>query len=509
MLFHETRKYRETGSQTDMSLLRRLISDTAIYGTSSILARGLNYLLTFLIASVIPTQEFGVFTDLYAMVGFMLVVLTHGMETSFFRHVNILDKSKNVFGTAFLSVAGVSAVFLLLTLLFLQPVADGLRYPDQTTYIAVFSFIIFFDVLSAVPFANLRQKGQAKMFAAVKIANIVITILLNVFFLLVCPWLINSGQGGFAEWVEGWYQADNKVLYVFIANLAASALTFLLLSPGLRSIRFRIEPEVYKRMLVYALPIMVMGFAGVINEMFDRKILRFLLPYDDAMNLQLLGIYGFAYKISMVMSLFLQAYRYAVEPILFSEARSDQAPKAYAAIMNYYTMTACLLFILILFNLPLLEYLLFEVANFNADYKASFSIVPVLLAANGFLGVYFNISTWYKVSDKTMYGAMIAFLGAAITIGLNVWLVPVYGYTASAWATLVCYIVMTGAGLAVGQRFYPIPYAYKRLAVYGFGAVLLYLVFYLLKDMHWAVCSASSVVILLTAGLTARNLRQG
>jgi len=478
-----------------MSLLKRLISDTAIYGTSSILARGLNYLLTFLIATLIATKEFGVFTDLYAMVGFMLVVLTHGMETSFFRHVNIYEKQRNVFGTAFLSVAGFASVFLILTLTMLQPIADLLRYPDQQAYIAIFSFIIFFDVLSAIPFANLRHEGKAKTFATVKILNITITILANVFFLVVCPKLIDTGSG-FAIWITQWYDPGNKVLYVFVANLIASAATFLMLLPGLRNISFKIEKEVYRRMLRYALPIMIMGFAGVINEMFDRKILRFLLPGSDEENLTQVGIYGFAYKLSMIMSLFLQAYRYAVEPILFSEAKNKQATSAYATIMKYYTLAASLLFLIIVYNLPFLEFMLFEQFSYNPDYRASFKVVPILLAANGFLGIYFNVSTWYKVSDRTLFGAMIAIFGAAITIGLNLWWVPVYSYTGSAWATLICYLAMTGTGLYFGQKYYPIPYQFSKLASYLLATGALYVLFYALQGLNWYWFSLISVAII-------------
>ena len=488
-----------------MSLLKKLISDTAVYGTSSILARGLNYLLTFLIASLIATEDFGVFTDLYAMVGFMLVVLTHGMETSFFRHVNIFDKEKNVFGTAFLSIAAVTTIFLIISLLTLQPIANGLRYPDQKSYIAIFSFIIFFDVLAAIPFANLRHLGKAKHFAGIKIFNIILTILLNLFFLILCPKLVGEGSGAFSEWISGWYESDHKVLYVFIANLMASAATFLLLLPGLRIIRFKIEKTVYRRMLVYALPIMVMGFAGVVNEMFDRKILRFLLDGTDAENLQQVGIYGFAYKLSMIMSLFLQAYRYAVEPILFSEAKTDQAPKAYASIMSYYTLAASLLFLIIIYNLPLAQFLLFDTLNFNPDYKDSFRIVPILLAANGFLGIYFNVSTWYKVSDKTLYGAMIAILGACITIGLNVWWVPIYGYDGSAWTTLICYVVMTMAGLYIGQRFYPIPYAYLRICAYLLSALILYVLYFYIQGLPWYIYSLISLGIVTAYGILLTN----
>lgn len=490
-----------------MSLIKRLVSDTAIYGTSSILARGLNYLLTFLIAQLIPTSDFGVFVDLYAMVGFMLVVLTHGMETSYFRHVNILPKSANVFGTAFLSVAGITTLFLILTLAFLQPIANLLSYPDQTAYISVFAFIIFFDVLSAIPFARLRQLGKAKFFASLKVLNILLTIGLNIFFLIACPNLVEQGSGVLAEWVAGWYNPGNKVLYVFLANLLASTMTFSLLLPGLRDISFRLEKLVYRRMLRYALPIMVMGFAGVINEMFDRKILRFLLPGNDTENLRQVGIYGFAYKLSMIMSLFLQAYRYAVEPILFSEVKDEeQAPRSYAAIMRYYVMAASFLFLFILFNLPLANQVLFVWGNYNPDYQASLAVVPILLAANGFLGIYFNVSIWYKVTDKTMYGAYIAILGAVITIVLNLWLVPYYGYYASAWATLACYAIMTMVGLWIGQKKYPIPYDSGRILFFIGLSALFFLLHRLLLQVDWFYHSAISIALI---GLYIIILKRG
>ena len=477
-----------------MSLLKRLISDTAIYGTSSILARGLNYLLTFLIADIVATAEFGIFTQLYAMVAFLLVILTHGMETSFFRHVNLYDKSKNIFGTAFLSVAGFATIFLVLTILLVKPIAVGLNYPNQQNYIAIFAFIVFFDVLCAVPFANLRHLGKAKRFATIKILNILLTIALNVFFLIVCPKIITQ-ESTITNWVNSWYNPSNKVVYVFIANLIASAITLLLHAPQLVKISFKIEKAVYKRMLWYAFPIMLLGFAGTINEMMDRLILRSYLPHGDEENLVQLGIYGFAYKLSMIMSLFLQAYKYAVEPILFAEAKNDDAPSTYATIMKYYIIAIAVLFVLMVFNLPLIEYILFEVINYNEDYKAAFRLVPILLGANAFLGIYFNIATWYKVTDKTMYGAYIAFFGAAITIILNVVFVPVYEIDASAWATLICYVAMAIVGLWVGQKFYPIPYQFKKLMFYlGFAFIGL-AIFKVIHQIPFYYLSLLSIVL--------------
>ncbi len=475
-----------------MSLLKRLISDTAIYGTSSILARMLNYFLTFFIATLIATAEFGIFTDLYAMVAFLLVILTHGMETSFFRHINILDKSKNVFGTAFLSVASFASIFLLFAILFLKPIAVGLRYPDHQSYILIFAFIVFFDVLSAIPFANLRHLGKAKKFAAIKVFNVCVTIALNVFFLWACPKLID-GQSNFSEWINGWYNADTKVIYVFISNLVASGINLLLLLPELSKISLKIDKEAYQRMLKYALPIMLLGFAGTINEMFDRKILRFFLPYDDAENLRLLGIYGFAYKLSMIMAMFLQAYKFAVEPILFSEAVNKNAPSTYAKIMKYYLITVCVIFVLMVFNLPLIEFMFYKISPISPDYKEAFKIVPILLAANAFLGIYFNIATWYKVSDKTMYGAYIAFFGAAITITLNIIFVPIFEIEASAWTTLICYVAMITIGLWLGQKHYPIPYQFKRLLLYIGITALLFSIYTLCRTLPFYYLTAISI----------------
>ncbi len=477
-----------------MSVLKRLISDTAIYGTSSILAKGLNYLLTFLIAKIVAPSEFGIFIELYAFVAFIQVVLTHGMETSFFRHVNILDKEKNVFGTAFLSVSGFASLFLLLALLLLDPIAVGLQYPDQKSYVAVFAFIIFFDVISAIPFANLRQIRKAKAFASIKIFEIILTILLNIFFLFGCPYIIQQ-QGSFAEWVSSWFQEDNLVLFVFVANLLASISKFLMLVPSMTNISLKIEKAVYKRMFSYALPVMVMGFAGVINEMFDRAALRRLLPYNDETNQTHVAIYGFAYKISMVITLTLQAYRYAVEPMLFAETDQKKAPPTYALIMKYYVIGIVAIIIMTLFNLPLMNFILVDLLDYPVEYANSFKIAPVLLVANALLGIYFNISIWYKITDKTKYGAYIAIVGAIVTIALNIWWIPIYGYVGSAWATLICYTIMTSIGLWIGQKYYPIPYAFKRISLYLFIALISYGIYLLMGELDWYFFTIVSLVM--------------
>lgn len=493
-----------------MSLLKRLISDTAIYGTSSILARGLHFLLTFLIIKIVAPAEYGIFTQLYAMVAFLMVILTHGMETSFFRHVNLYGKEKNIFSTAFSSVGILAITFLILTLLFLSPIAGVLNYANQEIYIAIFAFIVFFDVLCAVPFANLRHEGKAKQFAGIKIFNIVLTILLNLFFLVGCPALIR-GDSSLGHWIESWYLVEQKVIYVFIANLAASAITLLLHAPQLLKLTFKIDRVVYKRMLLYALPIMLLGFAGTINEMMDRLILRDYLPYSDEENLVLLAVYGFAYKLAMIMSLFLQAYKYAVEPILFSEAQTEKAPSTYALIMKYYVIAVCVLFVLMVFNLPLLKHFLFNVIHYDENYRAAFKLVPILLGANAFLGIYFNIATWYKVSDKTMYGAYIAIFGAIITITLNLIFVPIFEIEASAWATLICYVSMAAVGLWFGQKFYPIPYKFTRLLFYIGLALVGFGLFEIVNHFSNSIALFTALSLLISGGfvLLVRKLEFG
>jgi len=451
-----------------LSILRRLASDTAAYGISSILARLINFLFGFLIIKYITQAEFGTYTNFYAYAGFILVVLTHGMETAYFRFVNKSESKEDAFTTAFFSVLLAVLFFILIIYVFQQPIAAYIKEP--ALYVRLFLWMMVFDALSAIPFASLRKQGRPFLFAGLKILNILFFIFFNVLFFILFPKFNFSFQ-------------TTKVSYIFIANILASALTFLLLLKQLDQLHFRLDKALYKTMLRYALPIMLVGFAGMINEVLDRIIMTRLLPFDDLTNKEQLGIYGFNYKFAMMVTMFLQAYRYAAEPLFFKNADKADNKQMLANTMKYYVICVCVLFLSITLFMPLIQYGFIRYSPKSTAYFSGAGIVPVLLIANICLGMYFNISTWYKIKDKTYVGAIIAAIGALITIVMNVVLVPRYGYWGGAWATLGCYFSMVIIGYITEQKNYTIPYDTARILFYLFFSIAIYLLFdFLLKN---------------------------
>lgn len=444
-----------------MSTVKKLATDTAAYGVSSILARLINFLFGFLIIKYISQAEFGTFTNFYAYAGFILVVLTHGMETAFFRFVNKEESKEKAFSTAFYSILFVVAFFILLGYIFQQPIADYVKEP--TLYVKFFIWMMAFDTLAAIPFASLRKQGRPIAFAALKVMNILLFMAFNVVFFILLPKLN--------------YELDfTKVSYIFIANIFASIITFLLLLKQLKQLHFSLDTGLYKQMLKYSMPIMLVGFAGMINEVLDRIIMTRLLPYDDITNKEQLGIYGFNYKFAMLVTMFLQAYRFAAEPLFFKHAEKSDSKTILASTMKYYTICVCVIFLSIVLFLPLIQYVFILYSPKSAAYFVGADIIPILLMANICLGIYFNISTWYKVTDKTYVGAIISIVGAVITIIMNVILIPKIGYFGGAWATLACYVSMVIIGYITEQKYYPIPYNYKRILFYLFFALALFLV---------------------------------
>lgn len=444
-----------------MSTVKKLATDTAAYGVSSILARLINFLFGFLIIKYISQAEFGTFTNFYAYAGFILVVLTHGMETAFFRFVNKEESKEKAFSTAFYSILFVVAFFILLGYIFQQSIADYVKEP--TLYVKFFIWMMAFDTLAAIPFASLRKQGRPIAFAALKVMNILLFMAFNVVFFILLP-RFN-------------YALDfTKVSYIFIANIFASIITFLLLLKQLKQLHFSLDAALYKQMLKYSMPIMLVGFAGMINEVLDRIIMTRLLPYSDIVNKEQLGIYGFNYKFAMLVTMFLQAYRFAAEPLFFKHAEKSDSKTILASTMKYYTICVCVIFLSVVLFLPLIQYLFILYSPKSAAYFVGADIIPILLMANICLGIYFNISTWYKVTDKTYVGAIISVVGAIITIVMNVILVPKIGYFGGAWATLACYVSMVIIGYVTEQKYYPIPYNYKRILFYLFFALALFLV---------------------------------
>ncbi|MDY6394933.1 MAG: oligosaccharide flippase family protein [Bacteroidales bacterium] len=463
-----------------MSDIKRLASQTAVYGIPTIVGRFLNYFLVPLYTYNIATQDYGVVSELYAYVAFLMIILTYGMETAFFRFSQDYDKSK-VYNTALFSLMVSTTLFLLITFLSLSPICSAMQYSNHKTYIALFLIILALDALRAIPYALLRRENMAKRFAFIKTVDIFSNILFNLFFIALCPILYDKGF----YIITSWFNPNDLVLYIFISNCLASFISFILLIPQFSQFRFNIDFKVLKRMLVYGFPVMIGGLAGMVNETFDRIALKHLVSIPDYITdtakiaeykMSQIGIYGACYKLSIVISLFIQAFKFAAEPFFFSKMKQQDAKKSYSEVMTAFVIFLCFIFLIVMGYIDLFQYFM------GKDYRIGIMVVPILLMANIFLGIYYNLSIWYKVSDKTKYGAYIALIGAAITLIGNYFLVPILGYKGAAWTTLICYFVISLLCYLIGQKFYPVAYKVKRIAFYILFSLGLYSVMYYLQD---------------------------
>ena len=423
-----------------------LAGQTLIYGMSTVGGRFLNYLLVVVHTNVFAQAEYGSVSELYAYVGFFVILFTYGLETSFFRYSQKLGKDPRVYGTALRSIIVSSIALSGLIAIGSQPIANLLRYPQHPEYIAYLGAILGLDAIAAIPFAKLRADNRPAWFAIVKLTNIGINIGLNVLFLIILP-AVNDA-----------FQRD--IGYVFLANLVASAVTLLLLLPQMKGLRGGFSLSLWKPMLRYGWPLVVVGLAGMINELIDRPMLKYLLPGTLQENLAQVGIYSACYKLSILMTLFIQAYRYAAEPFFFAQASKENAPQLYAQVMKYFVIAGVLIFLVVMLFIDVFKFLI------GPEFHGGLHIVPILLMANLFLGIYYNISIWYKLTDKTITGAFIALIGAVLTIVLNIMLIPVLGYEGSAWTTLAAYFGICVISLGVGQRHYHIPYRLDRVLFY-------------------------------------------
>ena len=452
-----------------MNPLKKLVGQTAIYGLPTIVGRLLNYFLVFLYTRVFSTGEYGVVTELYAYVAFLMVILTYGMETAFFRFSK-KENVENVYNTSIISLLFSSLIFIAFTWLFSSSISSALGYANHTEYIVWFAWVLGLDALSAIPFAKLRELNKARRFALLKILNIAAQIGLNLFFLILCPWLAkNSGDGFVNNILHLFYNPSVGVGYIFISNLIASAITLLLLLPEIMDIKLHFDKQLWKQMLIYALPIMVWGMAGIVNETFDRILLKHLVPAANNPMAQL-GIYGACYKISILMTLFIQTFKYAAEPFFFSHASREDARQIYADVMKYFIIVCAFIFLGVMMYIDLVIFFV------GKEYRVGAPVIPILLMANLCLGVFYNLSIWYKITDKTMYGAYISVFGAIVTLVLNFWLVPIFGYMGAAWATLICYFSIMFISYLLGQKHYRINYDLKKIGLFTGLALLLYFI---------------------------------
>jgi len=450
-----------------MSLLKKLAGETAIYGLSSIVGRVLFFLLTPLYTRLLPKVEYGIVSELYALVGFLMVFYILRMETAFFRFGTDETKRGEAFSTSLWSVVGTSLLFSTLILCFAKPITAWLDYaPEQSIFVTIFGLILALDTIAEIPLARLRLEHRAKRFAFVRMTGIGINLGLNLFFLVACPWLIKNG---IAEGlVSKIYHPAFGMGYIFLSGLIASTAVLLLLLPELRKLEFRFNTKVWRTMFVYAAPLILASMAGIVNEMLDRELLKHLLPGDSKSNLAQIGVYSACYKLAMLMSLITQAFRYAAEPFFFANAKHKDAKVLYGDVTKYFTILGAATLLGVLLYLDVLKYFIDE------PYWEGLGVVPILLFANLFLGLYYNVSIWYKLTDQTKIGGWIAVGGAIITIVLNVWWIPRIGYLGSAWATLICYASMTAACWWWGRKYYPVQYDWVRMGGYVVLALVLY-----------------------------------
>jgi len=446
--------------------LKQLFGQTAIYGFGTVVPRLLNYLLlTPFFTRVFDLEEYGIITELYAYVVFLMIILTYGMETGFFRFAQTQKDDKRVFSTSLMSIFVSSLLFIVLTRIMSQPFSRMLGYVEHPEYIIWIGVIVGVDAFTAIPFARLRWQNKAVKFASVKIASVVLNIGLNFLFLLLLPSL---EVGGSTSWLMKIYNPDIGVGYVFISNVASSLLALVLLSGTIISVKPAFDRGLWISMIGYSFPLLISGLAGTVNEALDRVLLRHLLQDPDS-SLAQLGIYGANYKIAVLMTLFIQMFRYASEPFYFGNADKANAKIIFAQVMKYFVIASLLIFLVVNLYIDLFKHFI------GNAFHEGLHIVPVILFANLLLGIFFNLSIWYKLNNLTRYGAMITIMGALITFLVNWFFIPVYGYNASAWAHVACYGSMVIFSWWLGRKYYYIKYPMKSIGIYLAMAAAIFL----------------------------------
>lgn len=435
-----------------MAGLKSLAKDTAIYGVSSIVGRFLNYLLVPIYTISLPasTGDYGVITNMYAITALLLVLLTCGMETGFFRFANKGEEDPvKVYSTTLLTVGGISLSFLFICLLFLEPIAGAMGYEEHPWYLGMMLIVIAMDAIQSVPFAYLRYKKRPIKFAALKLLFIFASIILNIVYFV--------------------FLKGTDVGAVFVINLICTSVVMVCLISELRGFRYVLDRELMKRMFRYSFPILILGIAGILNQVADKIIFPFVYPDKVEADVQL-GIYGATSKIAMIMAMFTQAFRFAYEPFVFGKSKEKDNRRMYAQAMKFFIIFTLLAFLVVMFYLDILRYVI------GRGYWEGLKVVPIVMAAEMFMGVYFNLSFWYKLTDETKWGAYFSIVACSIVILMNIFLIPVYGYMACAWAGFTGYAVAMLLSYFVGQKKYPIAYDLKAIGVYVLVALILYVI---------------------------------
>jgi len=435
--------------------ISKLAGQTLVYGLGTIIPRFLHYfILTFFYTRIFSAGEYGVVTELYAYMVLFLVVLTYGMETGFFRFAQSNSNPDLVFSTAFFSLAATSLVFVMLANILIGPFSSLLKYENNPGYIRMFIIILALDAITAIPYARLRRDNRPLRFSLIKIINVLVTVVLVLFFLKIAPDLTKKGVT-----LPGWlYNSELGVGYVFLCNLIASGVVLILLLPEIMGIKPGFSFKLWKEMLGYSFPLLIAGLAGTINDALDKMILRRMSGEEH--GLEIVGIYGASYKVAVLMSLFIQMFRFAVEPFFFEKSTDKDAREIYASIMKYFVIICVTIYLGLNLYISVIQYFI------GNQMREALSVVPIVSMGYLLYGVFVNLSVWYKVNDLTKYGAMLTIGGSLITVAINIIFIPLYGYIASAWAHVACYGFMVLGSFFFSRRHYPIPYETGRIIGY-------------------------------------------
>ena len=459
-----------------MGKLTTIFKDTAIYGLSSIIGRFLNYLLVPLYTAQLSAASggYGIITNIYAYVALAMVLLTFGMETTYFRFTNKTHTdSQTVYGTTLITVGSVSLVFAVLVLLLLSPVSQLMGYGDHPEYVGVMAVTVAIDAFLCIPFAHLRQQKKALKFAALKLLNIAVSILLNLIY---------------------FYFMDGKdVGYAFYINLVCTVMLAVCLITEYTGFRWKLDTQLLRTMLSYSWPILVLGIAGILNQTADKMLFPYI--YEGSDMREQLGIYGACSKIAMIMAMITQAFRFAYEPIVFAGVKDKDQHEMYEKAMKYFIIFTLLAFLVVVAYLEVLKFII------GADYWVGLEVVPIVMAAEIMMGIYFNLSFWYKIIDKTIWGAIFSGIGCAVLLAVNIIFVPKYGYMACAWGGFAGYGVAMLVSYFVGQKYYPLNYPLKEIALY---VVLAFVLFGLMRFTNdWPMIASLAFNTLLVAGFMA------
>ncbi|PQA91633.1 polysaccharide biosynthesis protein [Chryseobacterium shigense] len=445
--------------------MKKLLNETIIYGIGAIMPRIIVVLLNYLFIKNINNSDFAIFTNLYALISFVNIVLSFGFETAYFRFSSDKDNEQKVFNTSFWFLTGLSTVFLLLVLLFNQTIANVFGYEKTPEFIKWFAWIAFFDNLLVIPLAWFRFHNKPLKYTAIRVIQAVFQSIFAIALFLYIPQEFSFKLG-----------LKEKVAYPFFSNLAASCLGFILVLPIILKVKLQFSKDLFLQMIKYSWPVMIAGLAFMVNENFDKFIQKFIINDAEA------GAYGGCYKMAVLMTLFVTAYRMGIEPFFFKQMQNKNAKLTYAKVTEYFSFFASIVALGIIANVSWIKLLLVP----NSSYWIAINIIPIIVIANLFFGIYYNLSTWYKVTDRTRVGTYISWTGAIITIILNFLFLKKYGFMVSAWVTLVAYFVMMVLSYFLGQKYYPIPYRMKKISFFiALLAVFSYVIVELFDYNFW------------------------